>query len=225
MSTIGAHVAEDLALRQRLEKLEDDLRVASEAGLFTSPDTAAAEVLRHIAAARAALANGRLCDAARSLLDGELCLDSMIRAQGIVWRLRFVVQLPLFIFYLTTITLAVAVAATAGDSGVWGVPAWAMSLGATGAVLRGLWFLHYHVSRRSFRAPWLLAHLSAPVVGALLGLLAYLLLMAGLLSVGGGRARDVDLTLPRVVTFLAGYSWEWLLGVVDRLVGRERGGA
>lgn len=224
MSTPDVSAAEDLALRARLEKLEDDLRVASEAGLFGEGNWPRC-IIEHATGARSSLATGQLPHAAQSVLEAELLLDASVRARGIGWRLRFVVQLPLFTFYLSTIALAVAVSASAGDVAIWGVPVWAMCLGSIGAVLRGLWFLHYHVSRRSFRAPWLLAHLSAPIVGALLGLLAYLLLMAGLLSIAGGRARDVDLTLPRVVTFLAGYSWEWLLGVVDRLVGRERTGS
>lgn len=217
-------MTEETELRKRLEKLEDDVRVASEAGLFV-PQGSAQGLLRCVWSARASIASGKPLDAAHALVDGELLLDGKIRERGLAWRLRFVVQLPLFVFYLTTIALAAAVTTSSGDTQIWGVPAWAMSLGCVGAVLRGVWFLHYHVSRRSFRAHWLLAHLSAPIVGALLGLLAYLLLMAGLLSIAGDRTKEVDLTLPRVVTFLAGYSWEWLLSVVDRLVGREQRGS
>src|SRR5262249_36018756 len=106
------------------------------------------------------------------------------------------------------------------------VPLWSIVLGALGAVLRGLWFLNIHVMRKQFRNHWTLPFLLAPLIGGILGLLAFLLFHAGFVSVSGKISSNseptlADTRLPMAIAILAGYSWEWVLEAVNRILGRE----
>src|SRR5690606_24922755 len=74
-----------------------------------------------------------------------------------------------------------------------------MAAGALGAVVHVLRSFYWYVGNRALRRSWLVMYLLLPFVGALLGLIVYLVLRGGLTSPAGG-ASDVN---PYGVTAIA----------------------
>ncbi|MBT2213410.1 MULTISPECIES: IPT/TIG domain-containing protein [Actinomadura] len=63
-----------------------------------------------------------------------------------------------------------------------------MAAGALGSVVHALRSLYWYVGNRALRRSWLMMYLFLPLVGALLGLVVYLVLRGGLTSPVGGSA-------------------------------------
>ncbi|XVQ09216.1 IPT/TIG domain-containing protein [Spirillospora sp. CA-255316] len=63
-----------------------------------------------------------------------------------------------------------------------------MAAGAVGGVVHALRSLYWYVGNRSLRRSWLMMYLFLPFVGALLGLIVYLVLRGGLTSPTGGSS-------------------------------------
>ncbi|WP_242905570.1 IPT/TIG domain-containing protein [Actinomadura terrae] len=63
-----------------------------------------------------------------------------------------------------------------------------MAAGALGAIVHALRSLYWYVGNRALRRSWLMMYLFLPFVGALLGLVVYLVLRGGLTSPVGGSA-------------------------------------
>jgi hypothetical protein len=74
-----------------------------------------------------------------------------------------------------------------------------MAAGALGAVVHGLRSLYWYVGNRTLRRSWLMMYLFLPFIGALFGLMVYLVLRGGLTSPTGGSS-DVN---PYGVTAIA----------------------
>lgn len=74
-----------------------------------------------------------------------------------------------------------------------------MAAGALGAVVHVLRSFYWYVGNRALRRSWLVMYLLLPFVGALLGLIVYLVLRGGLTSPAGG-ASDIN---PYGVTAIA----------------------
>ncbi|MFC5747023.1 IPT/TIG domain-containing protein [Actinomadura rugatobispora] len=74
-----------------------------------------------------------------------------------------------------------------------------MAAGAIGGVVHALRSLYWYVGNRALRRSWLMMYLFLPFVGALLGLIVYLVLRGGLTSPTGGSS-DVN---PYGVTAIA----------------------
>lgn len=208
----------------RIEKLDGELRVASEGGLFVGKNEKAAEILNKVKKARDYLSSNNLPGASRQIGEAEILLDVALRQATLCWRLKYIYNVPLFLYYVGILWLLSYIwyldAKSDTPMTLMYVPIWSIILGGLGSVLRGLWFLTFHVSKKQFRTHWTLAHISAPLIGGILGLLVYLLLLAGFISVSGETIPFVDNRLPMVMAVLAGYNWEWVLDVVDRITGK-----
>ncbi|QFG21161.1 IPT/TIG domain-containing protein [Actinomadura sp. WMMB 499] len=74
-----------------------------------------------------------------------------------------------------------------------------LAAGALGAIVHSLRSLYWYVGNRALRRSWLMMYLTLPLVGALLGLVVYLVLRGGLTSPTGG-ATDIN---PYGVTAIA----------------------
>ena len=73
---------------------------------------------------------------------------------------------------------------------------------------------------RIFRVQFVIAHFAAPWIGVLLGVGAYLLAKAGLLTIAGSATSagsvhtpaENQSTLLALAAFIAGWNWTWLIG-------------
>jgi hypothetical protein len=211
------------ALLSWADKLEARFRTLIEFGLIGANDQANS-VLAPLTAGRKLARSAHVDDAAESLDRAELALQSALYSRSWLWRSWHIHQAGLFVYDVAALIVLLNIASgyfSCIAPTLWGwipVPIAAVVAGGLGAILRGLWFLWLQVSKGVFRAQFTLAQLAAPWVGMLFGLFVYLLLKAGLLAVKGGESAKLeDSALPLALAFLAGYSWEWILGRIDQI--------
>lgn len=88
-----------------------------------------------------------------------------------------------------------------------GVPLGVVGLGAAGAVLRSLDGIFWHGSKR-WDASYNWWHICSPFVGAVSGVVSYVLLLAGLATVGGAGSKNGEAFGYLAAAFLVGYSNE-----------------
>jgi len=216
---------------QRIEEVEDTFRVLSEFGVFDR-DEQHIPILEAIAVARILAEEDREAAALHEATRGELALNKILFLKGRLWRCVFLHQLPLFTYHILFMLILLNIA-----TGWLGFVAQQFSLsapipvavlvaGGLGAILRGLWFLWFKVSRRQFRLQFTLAQLAAPWVGMLLGVFAFLLIKAGILLMEGSGHRDGKTSVFELaICFFAGYKWESLLDWVESVKLRSSSSA
>ena len=208
------------------DELEALVRVLSEAGLFKRQSPQLRNVLDGLDRGRRAAAKSELLAAKSALLEASTTLDEAVHAHYWWWRLIYIHRGFLFLYLVAFLLLVLNVASGYLDwvaVKFWQVPTAALVFGAAGAILRSLYFLYQQVARRIFRAQFALAHLVSPLIGALLGMFTFLLVKGGLLVLQEGQTGNLeDATGPMALCFLAGFSWEWLLGWIKDFVERGR---
>jgi len=210
------------------DQLQDTTRVYDEAGLFSTEPNGKKlqDVTQAVSDARVEAAEGHAAEALSRLSRGENQLFQTLYSQSAWWRWTRCYQLHIVAYYtlIFVVVLNVGSGALPVAKDIWGVPTEVLGLGALGAVLRGLWYLYKQVSQRKFRVQFGIAHLCAPIIGALFGMLIYFLLSAGLLTLAAGGSRlPVDSKILDAFALFSGYSWEWLLRQIDRLPGLSGG--
>jgi len=107
--------------------------------------------------------------------------------------------------------------------------------GVIGAVLRAIWFLKEKVDERGFRKSWNVYFISVPFLGGILGGIVYLIVFAGLViltgpssipdnNTGSASTTTNAITNPSISAIaiipfsaLAGYNWEWAIGVFNQI--------
>jgi hypothetical protein len=96
------------------------------------------------------------------------------------------------------------------------IPSWAFFWGATGSILQGFWWLWQNVSDRYFRKHALPWYFILPLMGALLGALAYLIFVSGFIAATG----EVNLkseSFIMLLSGLAGFSSRWAVEMLEKL--------
>jgi hypothetical protein len=107
--------------------------------------------------------------------------------------------------------------------------------GVIGATLRAIWFLKEKVDERGFRKSWNVYFISVPFLGGILGGVVYLIIFAGLVILTGPSNLPTNATVASktivntptnpsisaiaIIPFsaLAGYNWEWAIGVFNQI--------
>jgi hypothetical protein len=82
-----------------------------------------------------------------------------------------------------------------------------------------------NVREREYKNSWLIFFVSVPFLGGIFGALAYLILLAGILSLGvGGNGsqglNQIEISRPEVIipiAALAGFNWEWAVKIFRRI--------
>lgn len=238
---------DDAKKRRRVERLvtgvEEMLHYRAEAGLFGSESEGAGDgkdgrittrcIHNKLSRARRLAESGDFPGANKRVAEAEALLHTALYTnRGVLWRLLHIHQAGLYTYYF--LVLALLLNAETGwlqpwlplTSDVWDVPLEILLVGALGGVLRGLWWLYQKVQARKFRVQFTMIYVAGPWMGALLGLLAYLLLQVGALTLqanGAGTTGDAASTGALTVAFLAGFSWEWVMAAVDQVVERNGG--
>jgi hypothetical protein len=118
------------------------------------------------------------------------------------WRWRFVNMYagPVWIYLTAFLGLVLAFYIYPGydfiSEGLEGVEQaafYAVTWGCIGGILRGMWYLKDKVSEREYKNSWLIFFVSVPFLGGIFGALAYLIMLAGILSLGvGGSGTNWD---------------------------------
>jgi hypothetical protein len=150
------------------------------------------------------------------------------------WRWRFVniYAGPIWIYLISFLGLVLAFYIYPGydfiSEGLEGVEQaafYSVTWGCIGGILRGMWYLKDKVSEREYKNSWLIFFVSVPFLGGIFGALAYLILLAGILSLGvGGNSSQgltgIEISRPEVIipiAALAGFNWEWAVKIFRRI--------
>lgn len=226
---------EQEALESWVKKLDLAVIYRSEAGVFEGNSPKQAEdLLGNVKEARVAAAKGDLPEAHRLVSLGFTALHAAIRARPLGWRLVHIHAVPLWLYYfLVLVGLMLAGLWADQTLAVWGVPITIVVFGTLGGVLRGLWWVYKKVQTRTLRTQFIMVYLAGPWLGGLLGMFAWMLIKGGLLFLAGpgstaGEGNDNPSSITatsqgmNAVAFLAGYSWEWVVGRVRELSEKEK---
>ena len=209
---------------RRAELLEDQLRIMTESALFKGELSSHRDrISAKVAAARKSARKGEIDESLELSVQGEALLGDAAMSRSFVWRLTHIHQIPIFAYHVAWFSALLYLALIEPDGRtLWGViPGFTPELGAMGAVLRGIWWAGHHVTRRSFRTVFIVAHLGAPVVGALLGVLSYLLYRTGLLVLGESTTAEGSF-FPMAFAFAAGFNWQWIVARLEGALAQSK---
>jgi hypothetical protein len=144
-----------------------------------------------------------------------------------MWRLNYVYGVPhLLYLFAWMCLLGGLVYALRNDPErqiAFGIPALAVLVGALGTILQAMASLVRHVNRFTFRKVWATWFLACPAIGALVAVVAYVILQA--VGISGFESSDAtsEVSSDRTyfftlaVSFVAGYKWEWVFGMLERI--------
>jgi hypothetical protein len=147
------------------------------------------------------------------------------------WRWRFVNLYagPVWIYLATFLALVMAFYIYFVDeyfqniTGIDQAAIHAVTWGCLGSVLRGMWYLKDKVSEREYKNSWWIYFISTPFLGGIFGAIIYLVLIAGLLSLGveqSSNEETLQINRPLVIVpiaALAGFNWEWAVNMFKRI--------
>jgi hypothetical protein len=145
------------------------------------------------------------------------------------WRWRFVNLYagPVWIYLATYLVLVMAFYIYFVDkyfqdtTGVDQAAIHAVTWGCIGSVLRGMWYLKDKVSEREYKNSWWIYFVSTPFLGGIFGAIIYLVMIAGILSLGVEQGdNELQINRPLVIVpiaALAGFNWEWAVKMFRRI--------
>jgi hypothetical protein len=202
-----------------LDQVRDLFEPLLEAGVFAK-DVKTAEEIAYLLGATILLSqNGKISAALTTMLIAEALINGKVAHKGLFWRIWYLHMFPLWIYHAACCALLIFIALKWSGADVLGIPTAGLLLGSFGAELRGLYWLQWQISARKFRPTSVVPHLSAPLIGALLGMLAYLVGKIGIHILTQTPTKDDDPNLASLaLAFLSGFKWEWILERLDRTV-------
>lgn len=219
------------ALESWAKKLDLAVVYRSEAGVFQgSASKSAKDILNRVKNARLAAEEGKFAEAHELVSLGFTELHSAVQARGFWWRLVHIHAVPVYAYYLVFLVGLMLIGLWVDQATtLWGVPIVVVVFGTLGGVLRGLWWIYKKVQSRTLRPQFTMVYIAGPWLGGLLGMFAWVLVKGGLLFLAGpggddaSDGQDITTTTEGVnaVAFLAGYSWEWVVGRVRELADSE----
>ena len=136
------------------------------------------------------------------------------------WRFANLYAGPVWIYLATFLVLVMAFYIYFVDeyfqnaTGVDQAAIHAVTWGCIGSILRGMWYLKDKVSEREYKNSWWIYFVSTPFLGGIFGAIIYLVMIAGLLSLGvgqNGSEETLQITRPLVIVPI-GRLWLDLIG-------------
>jgi hypothetical protein len=199
---------------KRIESIEDQIRIRSEAGDFDETEYQKIdELVESLEDARRELNDGNLVVAISKVMRTELQSHQILSVRGFR-RLLVVHHLPILSYFLALIAVVSILGLSnfgAQNTVVWGVPTLFIAAGTLGACFRGVWWVCRKITLRQFRVWFVAQYLLAPVIGAFLGSVVFLLINAGAINSNAASEGGHVNTIPTLLAFLAGFNWEWAM--------------
>jgi hypothetical protein len=205
----------------QLDKLQIMIDSADENGLFEDSETYN-RLIGEIIGALAGLSGEKpqTLEARRTWSSVTSELNRHINSIGFGWRFKYVYGGPVLVYFIAFLSAMLALWFVFWpnllDYNVFWVPASAFLWGAVGGLLWGLWKLWQHACDREIRKAWYNWYIALPLMGAILGALTYLMLLAGLLAITGS-AQVQSQFLPMLISGLAGFSAKWAVEQLENL--------
>jgi hypothetical protein len=232
-----ANAEKNIAInRDDIDNLEETIVIADENGLFKNPNCPVkiSDILVNLGGATQEFDDYQNSPEKRFIQGWQKYrvaynqLNDALNSASLGWRLSYLYGAP-FIVYFVVILSGVFLAwyffyPVILNSMVLWVASYAFLWGMVGGVLQGLWFLWQHVSDRQIRKVWIPWYVSLPLVGALLGALMYLAVIAGFMATTGNNPIQTTGNNPSqsesfimLLCALAGFSSKWAVETLDRI--------
>jgi hypothetical protein len=215
-------------------QIGNQLRVSSEAGVF-SPDQSGqlTEILKQLCDARRLARSGDVDEAARQFQEVQIKHDLAVLARSSAWRVFHVYKLHIFLYQVVFLSVILYLGtgvvlviprpvpvyfSVPVPSAFFGVPVAAAAFGALGAILRSMWWFFSKLSRNQYYSRFLMAHLCAPWIGAIFGILVYLVVAGGLLALGGNDTGIENPQVPYALALIAGFKWKAAIDLMQSII-------
>lgn len=138
--------------------------------------------------------------------------NQALNSAPISWRFTYLYGGPFAVYYVLMLAAVLLVwffsASTISDAKILWIPVYAFLWGLVGGILQGFWFLWQHVSDRQLRKVWIPWYIFLPLMGSLLGALAYLVFLAGFITSTGATQVQSEYFI-MLLCALAGFSSKW----------------
>jgi len=96
---------------------------------------------------------------------------------------------------------------------------YAATWGCIGSILRGFWYLRDKVDLRKYSNSWIIYFLSTPFIGGILGVIVYLLIVGGLVSISQNQFNIDHVLVILPFSALAGFNWWWAIDLFIKIGG------
>ena len=206
--------AEVAALSSKINELGSEFLTAQEWGIFAQEktvDSLETEIIAQLEKGREECEAGRVPFAQTALLRAK---SSLSRAQERYWWYRLNNQYGLLPVVFTAFSVLLA---------YFAITAWiqflpdhvaaahAALLGLLGAGLRALYWLQFQLGKGQLRPRLMVVFAVAPFIGALLGVVSFLIVVVGFKLGGTGAGAKPDALAISLFAAFSGYNWEWAL--------------
>jgi hypothetical protein len=209
----------------QLNKLRTSIDSANENGLFNDKPAVYCKLTNDISRSLAELSEkpvktDKFLEAKEKYCNCFNELNQLSNAQGFSWRFCYYYGGPalayLIVFFVVILFIWVFFNGSVVNYHLLLVPSWAFLWGAMGGILNGFWKIWQHACYREIRKVWYIWYIVLPLMGAILGAVTYLILLAGLIATTGQSTVQSQF-FPMLICALAGFSAKWAVDLIDKL--------
>jgi len=208
---------------EQLEKLHIAYDSANENGLFNDDPEVYKTAIAEIALALAGLSEKppKIIEAKKKHSIAFNNLNQHANPKKLRWwRFSYYYGGPVLIyfiaFFITILLVWFLFENTLMNQKILWVPSWAFLWGAMGGILNGFWKVWQHACFREIRKVWYTWYIVLPIMGAILGALAYLIVLAGLIAITGKSEIESQFFI-MLLCALAGFSAKWAVDLLDKI--------
>ena len=177
--------------------------------------------------AQDSLNDGKYTDSMVSVAKARISYLKVLYSKSWIWRFINIYAGPVWIYLTSFLVLVLAFYIYSFDTiisktGIEHAAINAVTWGCVGGILRGLWYLKDKVSEREYKNSWWVFFVSVPFLGGIFGAIVYLIIIAGIWSLGVGSTSQgaPDINRPAVIipiAALAGFNWEWAVKIFRQI--------
>ena len=203
----------------------DELNAAAKD--FSSSKSFSKEYLGLISQAEAHVTGERWSDARRTVWEATFLVNRALETRGASRQRTWVaIYSVLCLLLLMVLGLEFRKLETVSwANAVFGLSYWRyLLMGAVGGVTIVIWGLIKHTIDLDFDTHYLAWYLFKPVLGAIMGLIAVLIILGGFLAVQGTSVPQGSQLPLYIVAFLAGFSERFSIRIIDRVMTAIFGG-
>ncbi len=218
-----AKTTDDVAYwKNQFQLLQDALESANENGLLKEDEPSYQAIMDNIIGGFEDLSQETPKEVDARKKFGLAChkFNMCVNSETFWWRFRYCFGGPAMLYLLSIFVTILLVwlffSSSLSDSTFLLVPSWAFLWGAMGGIFNGFWWLWQHAWRREFRKVWYVWYVILPVMGAMLGALAYLVFVSGFITVTG-ETQIKSQVFVMFLSALAGFSARWAVEMLNKV--------
>jgi hypothetical protein len=210
------------AVERQLFNLTTQVMYASENGLFRASDWRYKNKIDEaIQRAEAALEKKDLLAASSATYDAKRYFDEAWNGATKRWLISFERGWIHHLFTFIGAGMAASVLWIFWDHELCDINHSSALFGMLGALSRCLYWTTYKANQRMLRRVWAVQNFFAPLIGLILGCVAYFILRSGLIIVTQENA-EPNRYVSGILVFYAGFNWEWVLSLLGKAANQVR---